>query len=214
MGSCAVHGVPTLEQDSLLTAAIIVSRLAEGEGVDGALLAAGIDSWEFARWKQSDPAMEAVFDDAELNGELFTFWHEHWEEIRAQEYLLTLFNVALETGDTCGLPAPWAQRVREARRAFHQGVGQPRRPPKAQRPRCDARTRAGGLCRAQPEPGRTRCKLHGGKTPRPRERLEEELLWDRAHERAILLLAREHHWFGALTRRIDPSYTARGQLAG
>lgn len=204
------HPSLTEKRYSLLTAATIVSRLAEGESVDEALLAAGIDSWEFAHWKQGDPALEAAFDDAELNGKLFAFWHEHWEQLRAEECLLTLYHAALETGDTYGLPPQWAQRVREARRC---AIGSsPCRLPKALRPRCGARTRTGGFCRAQPEPGRTRCKLHGGRTPRPREIVEEEMLWERAHERAIRFVAREHHWFGALSARdLSPQSASKGR---
>lgn len=34
--------------------------------------------------------------------------------------------------------------------------------------RCGARTRKGHPCRARPEPGRTRCRFHGGKSTGPR----------------------------------------------
>jgi hypothetical protein len=39
---------------------------------------------------------------------------------------------------------------------------------RAEGPRCGARTRAGAACRRPPARGRTRCNLHGGKSPRGR----------------------------------------------
>nr|WP_105514975.1 HGGxSTG domain-containing protein [Defluviimonas denitrificans] len=35
-------------------------------------------------------------------------------------------------------------------------------------PPCGAKTRAGTPCRAQSEPGRSRCRLHGGKSTGPK----------------------------------------------
>ncbi len=34
--------------------------------------------------------------------------------------------------------------------------------------KCGARTRAGSPCRCKPEPGKARCKLHGGKSTGPK----------------------------------------------
>jgi hypothetical protein len=49
---------------------------------------------------------------------------------------------------------------------------------KADWPKCGARTRAGGSCRVRAEPGRTRCRFHGGlstgpRTPEGRQRISE-----------------------------------------
>jgi hypothetical protein len=48
-------------------------------------------------------------------------------------------------------------------------------PPKRERPRCGARTRAGGTCKAPALPEKERCRMHGGlstgpKTPEGRAR--------------------------------------------
>jgi hypothetical protein len=43
-----------------------------------------------------------------------------------------------------------------------------RRPRRKDRPRCHARTRAGGACLVRPEPGKARCRFHGGLSTGPR----------------------------------------------
>jgi hypothetical protein len=37
-----------------------------------------------------------------------------------------------------------------------------RRPRRTDRPRCQAKTRAGGACLVRVEPGKARCRFHGG----------------------------------------------------
>jgi hypothetical protein len=41
-------------------------------------------------------------------------------------------------------------------------------PPKRERPRCGARTRAGGTCKAPALPEKERCRLHGGLSTGPK----------------------------------------------
>ena len=41
-------------------------------------------------------------------------------------------------------------------------------PPKRERPRCGARTRAGGTCKAPALPEKERCRMHGGLSTGPR----------------------------------------------
>nr|WP_281282923.1 HGGxSTG domain-containing protein [Rubellimicrobium rubrum] len=45
---------------------------------------------------------------------------------------------------------------------------EPSTPPSAQRARCGALTRKGLPCQAHSEPGRRRCRFHGGKSTGPR----------------------------------------------
>jgi hypothetical protein len=42
------------------------------------------------------------------------------------------------------------------------------KPPKHERPRCGAKTRAGGSCKAPAVPGKARCRMHGGLSCGPR----------------------------------------------
>jgi hypothetical protein len=41
-------------------------------------------------------------------------------------------------------------------------------PPKRERPRCGARTRAGGICKAPALPEKERCRMHGGLSTGPK----------------------------------------------
>jgi hypothetical protein len=51
----------------------------------------------------------------------------------------------------------------------HRKIGMPVQTiPKAKRPVCGARTRAGGTCQARVVDGRLRCRLHGGASTGPR----------------------------------------------
>ena len=40
--------------------------------------------------------------------------------------------------------------------------------PRRKRPRCGAKTRAGGACKVRVEPGKRRCRFHGGKSTGPK----------------------------------------------
>lgn len=50
--------------------------------------------------------------------------------------------------------------------------------------RCGARTRRGTPCQCQPEPGRDRCKLHGGKSTGPRSEAGREAVRESNRRRA------------------------------
>jgi hypothetical protein len=68
--------------------------------------------------------------------------------------------------------ASWGVRIRSMFPSPH------RRACRKDRPVCGALTRAGGLCRVRVEPGKARCRFHGGlstgpKTPEGRARIAE-----------------------------------------
>ena len=52
----------------------------------------------------------------------------------------------------------------QARGLYDDGRHRPRK----QLPRCGAKTRAGGECKVRIEPGKLRCRFHGGKSTGPR----------------------------------------------
>lgn len=51
-------------------------------------------------------------------------------------------------------------------RAATKAAAEKSRVARLRKPKCGARTRSGGFCRRLPVSGRTRCKLHGGASPR------------------------------------------------
>ena len=55
-----------------------------------------------------------------------------------------------------------ASRLREEVRLIDDQIAELRQGPKIERPRCGARTRAGGECEAPSMKGGARCRMHGG----------------------------------------------------
>ncbi len=53
-------------------------------------------------------------------------------------------------------------------RCLEQKTPEPQRTPKAKRPLCGAKTRAGGNCKAKVVHGKTKCRIHGGLSTGPR----------------------------------------------
>jgi hypothetical protein len=91
----------------------------------------------------------------------------------------------MDTDFKFGFDAELLDRLTAEHKAAHEawmkdlGIAQPSPPQTtrqhpAKRPLCGAKTRAGGSCQAQVVPGRNRCRMHGGLTPR-KERPQEEL---------------------------------------
>lgn len=95
------------------------------------------------------------------------------------------------SGEWCG-NADCILGTRCAERAAEKGVlpsGEPMK--RAQRPICGAKTRAGGQCAMRVEPGKRRCRLHGGlstgaRTAEGRERIAaaQRKRWVRSQFRA------------------------------
>ena len=78
-------------------------------------------------------------------------------------------------------------------------------------PRCGARTRAGGPCQKPPEPGATRCRLHGGASPRAKAKAAERVAVAKAEvEVARLGARRDIHPADALVELVQ--FTA-GEVA-
>ena len=190
-----------------LAAASLVSRLAEGESLDEAIQAAGLSRAVFFRWQAEDPNLACAINEAKSTGAIFLFWHQRYEELRRiearerKEREVLLY--ALETGDCSGLSPSRVRLVRSLRRALREPapgfeivprVGKDGvlrrhiwREPKSRgrgRP-CGAKTRKGTPCRCQPEPGKTKCRLHGGKSTGPRTEAGREAIRESNRKRSI-----------------------------
>jgi hypothetical protein len=78
--------------------------------------------------------------------------------------------LALQRQDMAECAERW--RTWGERRAYRDIDGKVRElgwhPPKRERPRCGARTRAGGSCKAPALPDKERCRMHGGLSTGPK----------------------------------------------
>lgn len=188
-GARSTVGRPSKRSDT--AAAVIVSRIAEGEGLAGALEAAGLCRAAFFRWQADEPLFGQAVESARRSAAVGRDWHplalrlqeravRDAQRARAKAERAEAIERA-HGGDFSGLtnpadlayyrwlwisfrePAPGFELVyREGADGVTRRHIWRERLRRPEKGSCQARTRSGERCKARAVAGKRVCRVHGG----------------------------------------------------
>jgi hypothetical protein len=143
----------------------------------------------FAEERQKEAVRKAAIEAAlakppppRVSKENWTDWNRYGWFVCPGKWQRTCSNPVCSIGATC-------KRLAELGLV---GDGSPLR--RKERPRCDARTRQGSCCLVRVEPGKRRCRFHGGLSTGPRT----------AEGKARIAAAQRRRWAECRARCVDP----------